>query len=194
MLGLAVQHCHGRGVQVHTSNGFQKQCQRPSRRLSCSHVSLCDKNHRQEASICRMQTSASTGQLYNNSAVMQATPPVRDPSAEDIKPSLRHLDSITSAALKPPEVSSPSHPFSPTGNTPHGDSTEAQAPFQGGKGEEGEVKPLGGRSSGGGGSGGSSSFNWATIKVWLVPPHLSCPVFAHGHRAPCSMRFQDSLA
>ncbi|KAL3147452.1 hypothetical protein ABBQ38_014510 [Trebouxia sp. C0009 RCD-2024] len=95
----------------------------------------------------------------------EATPPVRDSSAEDFKPSLRHLDSISSAALKPPEVSSPSHPLSPTGDTPHGDFSEAQAPFQGGKGEEEEAKPLGSRSSGGGGSGGSSSFNWATIKA-----------------------------
>ena len=99
---------------------------------------------------------------------MQATPPVRDATAHDTKPFLSHLDSISSAALKPPEVSSPSHPLSPTTHTPPGDFAEDQAAFQGLKSEEEEGKPLGNSSSGRGGSGGSSSFSWASIKVGSV--------------------------
>ena len=116
--------------------------------------------------------------------VVQATPPVRDATARDAKPSLTHLDSINSAALKSPEVSSPSHPLSPTTNTPPGDFAQDQSASQGLKSEEEEVKPLGNSSSGRGGSGGSSSFSWASIKVErknktrsLKTPKLNHPCF-----------------
>ena len=100
---------------------------------------------------------------------MQTTPPPKDIKSEDVKPSLRHLDSINSAALKPPEVSSPSHPLSPTADTPPGDfTTDPAGDVQEVMGEADEAKSLGGSSNGRGGSGGSSSFNWASIKVTLV--------------------------
>jgi len=91
---------------------------------------------------------------------VQPTEPIKETVHHDTKPSLRHLNSIDSAALKPPEVSSPHRPHSP----PHtGPSGELAHPKKEGE----EVKPLEASSSarGSGGSGGSASFNWASIKV-----------------------------
>ena len=83
----------------------------------------------------------------------------------DTKPSLRHLDSIDSAALKPPEVSFPHRPSSPAHTGPLGEFAGDKSTFPKKEGEE--VKPLEASSSarGSGGSGGSASFNWASIKV-----------------------------
>jgi len=95
---------------------------------------------------------------------VQPTAPIKETVHHDTKPSLRHLDSIDSAALKPPEVSSPHRPPSPTHMGPEFAGDESTFPNP--KKEE-EVKPLEASSSarGSGGSGGSASFNWASIKV-----------------------------
>ncbi len=91
---------------------------------------------------------------------VQPTEPIKETVHHDTKPSLRHLNSIDSAALKPPEVSSPHRPHSPPHTGPSGE-------FAHPKKEGEEVKPLEDSSSarGSGGSGGSASFNWASIKV-----------------------------
>lgn len=97
---------------------------------------------------------------------MQPTAPVKETVHHDTKPSLRHLDSIDSTAVKPPEVSSPHHPLSPSHKAPSGGFDGDEAASQGHTKEE-EVKTLEGstRARGSGGSGGSASFNWASIKV-----------------------------
>ncbi len=85
----------------------------------------------------------------------------------DTKPSLRHLDSIDSSALKPPEVSSPHRPHSPAHTGPSGEFAGDKGTFAHPKKEGEEVKPQEASSSarGSGGSGGSANFNWASIKV-----------------------------
>ena len=110
---------------------------------------------------------------------MQPMAPVKETVSQDTKASLRHLDSIDSAALKAPEVSSPHHPMSPAHMLPRGAHTGDEAASQGLKKEE-EVKPLEGSSSGRG-SGGSTSFNWASIKV-----HPTCLAEPKGYYVLCS--------
>ena len=94
---------------------------------------------------------------------VQPTAPIKETVPQDTKPSLRHLDSIDSAALKPPEVSSPHHPLSPTNKPSSGEFGAGDSTSQGLKKEE-EGSTLAGSSTGRG-SGGSASFNWASIKV-----------------------------
>ncbi|DBA78424.1 TPA: hypothetical protein ACH3X2_007918 [Trebouxia sp. C0005] len=101
----------------------------------------------------------------NVDAFAQPTAPMKETVHHDTKPSLRHLDSIDSAALKPPEVSFPHRPSSPAHTGPLGEFAGDKSTFPKKEGEE--VKPLEASSSarGSGGSGGSASFNWASIKA-----------------------------
>ena len=98
---------------------------------------------------------------------VQPTEPIKEAVHHDTQPSLRHLDSIDSAALKPPEVYSPNRPPSPAHTGPSGEFAGDKSTFANPKKEGEEVKPLEASSSarGSGGSGGSASFNWASIKV-----------------------------
>ncbi len=98
---------------------------------------------------------------------VQPTEPIKETVHHDTKPSLGHLDSIDSAALKPPEVSSPHRPHSPAHTGPSGEFSGDRSSFAHPKREGEEVKLLEASSSarGSGGSGGSASFNWASIKV-----------------------------
>ena len=98
---------------------------------------------------------------------VQPTEPIKETVHHNTKSSLRHLDSIDSAALKPPEVSSPHHPTSPTHRGLSGEFSGDRSTFAHPKREGEEVKLLEASSNarGSGGSGGSASFNWASIKV-----------------------------
>ncbi|DBB00828.1 TPA: hypothetical protein ACH3X1_000756 [Trebouxia sp. C0004] len=103
----------------------------------------------------------------NVEAFAQPTAPIKETVHHDTKPSFRHLDSIDSAALRPPEVSSPNRPPSPAHTGPSGEFAGDRSTLAHPKNEGVEVKPLEGSSSGrgSGGSGGSASFNWASIKA-----------------------------
>ncbi len=98
---------------------------------------------------------------------VQPTEPIKETVHHNTKSSLRHLDSIDSAALKPPEASSPHRSYSPTHKGPSGEFSEDRSTFAHPKKEGEEVKPQEASSSarGSGGSGGSANFNWASIKV-----------------------------
>ena len=94
---------------------------------------------------------------------VQPTAPIKETVHHEAKPSLRQLESFDSGAVKPPEVSSPTH------LTSSGDfGGEDVNPSEGQKKTEGSGKSLD-SSSTGRGSGGSASFNWASIKVWHTP-------------------------
>lgn len=103
----------------------------------------------------------------NVDAFAQPTEPIKETVHHDTKPSLRHLDSIDSAALKPPEVYSPNRPPSPAHTGPSGEFAGDKSTFANPRKEGEEVKLLEASSSarGSGGSGGSASFNWASIKA-----------------------------
>lgn len=120
---------------------------------------------------------------------VQPTEPIKETVHHDTKPSLRHLDSIDSSALKPPEVSSPHRPHSPAHTGPSGEFAGDKSTFANLKKEGEEVKPLEASSSarGSGGSGGSASFNWASIKVCAL-------VLSLWADANCTHFCRDSLS